>query len=62
MSDYLSLPEWALRRVEELTKSAKFYISEGIPPKTALEMVKKETVLSQKYFSIVEANIQEMTK
>ena len=54
--------EWAEKTTREKIKDAIFYISEGIAPKRALDMVLKDSSLGEKYKSIVRAEIMEFSK
>ena len=53
----MDIHEWAKKRVIEITETVLFYVQEGIEVETALDMVRKETTLSNQYFSQVVNNV-----
>lgn len=54
--------EWAENTAREKIKSAIYYISEGIRPERALEMVLKGSPLGTKYKEIVKAEVMHFAK
>lgn len=49
--------KWAEQKVKEHTETALYYINEGIDPEHALDMVRRETILSEQYFNQVVNNV-----
>lgn len=54
---YPNGPAWAEQKVKEHTETALYYISEGIDPEQALDMIRKETILAPGYFNQVVNNV-----